>query len=186
MGIPAYPPEEVMRCIVAACSPKTMGELQFLFWSYMSLSLRVFIGGAVFYAIFWGDFATFISLAGTAMVTLLGLMSKLAIRHPRLYPACGVSYGIPSIHAMVVWFLCVYYVMTFTHYSGWGEWTLNSRCLAIIAYGAIVSASRIALRAADELEVFAGALAGSVLGILYLKMCSWFSMAAVPVPMKAD
>ena len=184
MGV--FPPPEVMRCVISACSPKDMPEITFLIWSYISISLRTFLVASVCYAIFWKDIPTFISLVGALVVALIGFLLKLIINHERMYPACGIGKGLPSIHTLLVWFLGVYYAISFAEFSEWPQFTLIVRTLFVFIYVMAVTVSRVKLRAADPLEAMVGALLGVLLGYAFFHLCSRISRSFIPAPEKKD
>lgn len=172
--------EEVLRCLIAACSPADMSNAAFLFWAYASLTVWTFILAAIYYAVLWQDLPTAIALAGGAVVAAGGYLLKALIGHQREYPACGVGHAMPSMHALIASYFSAYYCLCFWRYSRDGWLQLAYRVTGVITYGTLICVSRIQLRAGDALEVVVGAILGIASALMLLHVLMHLMQAAIP------
>lgn len=171
---------EVMNCLVAACSPQDMPEVVFLAWAYLSLTLRMFIVAAVFYAILWQDLPTVVALMGAALAAGFGYSLKALIRHERTFPACGVGHAMPSLHSLIVAYFAAYYVLCFWRFSRWGVCQLLYRITAVSGYAFLVCVSRVQLGAGDPMEVIVGAILGTTSALMLLHVLMHVLKTAIP------
>lgn len=177
---------EVLNCLVSACAPEAMPPNWFLFWAYVSLSVRMLIGGAIFYAILWQDIPTVVSLSGGAIVVGTGYSLKAVIGHERQFPDCGLGHAMPSMHALLAGYFATYYAICFWRYSDWGWARLIYRMTVVGAYATLVCVSRVQLRAGDAMEVFVGVLLGSASAMAMLHFLMYALQTALPGNIKQD
>lgn len=160
--------EEVLRCLVSACSPGSMGDATFQFWAYLSLSVPVFTAAAVAYVALWQDIPTAIALVGGGLVTTVCYTLKAVVGHERLYPGCGRGHAMPSWHAMYSVYFCAYYALSFWRYRDWNYAQLLYRVVSTVTYASLVCASRIQLGAGDSVEVAVGVTLGFTFALMQL------------------
>jgi membrane-associated phospholipid phosphatase len=178
--------DEVLNCLVAACSPQDMPANAFLVWAYISLSVRMLLIAAALYAALWQDLPTAIALGGSLLVAGFGYSLKALIGHERQFPDCGYGHAMPSMHALVAVYFATYYSLCFWRYSRWGWVQLVYRIVAVSGYAFLVCVSRVQLRAGDALEVAVGAILGSASALLILHVLMHALKTGLPGGMKED
>ena len=179
--------QEVIRCVVSACSPEDMSVPVFLLWASVSMSLWMFMVCGVCYAIVWNHLPSQITALGGIVGLLLCQLLKLAIGHEREFPACGVGDAMPSQHAMLAFYFCAYYSWVFYKYDkvSPSAWVVIRIAIAI-AYAATVTVSRVQLQAGDSLEAMVGAVLGIAYAMAYTHTLSLVWSGALPNFKKDD
>jgi membrane-associated phospholipid phosphatase len=157
-----------------------MTQPVFLFWAYMSLTVRTFLLAGLFYAVLWQDLSTSVALAGGGMVAAFGYALKALIGHERQFEACGIGHAMPSMHALITVYFASYYGLCFWRYSKWTWPVLVYRIAAVATYATLVCASRVQLGAGDVLEVLVGAIFGFNFALMLLHALTHVSRRAIP------